>query len=362
MYKTYSKKKFAKKTKPYRKTFRATRGGRGPVASVQKAIMSRMIAQPCTIKWLESLLDPFNGPQDACNPYTPPIFSERNRAWVRSQLSAANFGSDDAAGSAIICARMQPANNQACMTYSTTAGYDSFTDIIGETGQTPTNNNSRYIDSVFLTETGSNQWAPVSLGVRIRYTGPAEKMQGRLFMFESDPHEDQVANEATVLNVMAQNNVIELPITYEWQTLVWSGPVLTNEFNYNTAVDNQAANPYCLVLLLFGVNDTTAQSFAVEYTCNFEVTGVVARSTQMSERDTEGSGNIQSAIINSKRGKSVTGVGGSGASARKPTIWQQAVSQVFPDYATPNPKYGVQWSWLDQGVQLAAAAASDYFL
>jgi len=328
--------------------------------SVQKAIMSRMVAQPCTIKWLGSLLDPFNGPQDACNPYTPPIFSERTRPWGRTQLTTGSFGTDAGAGMAAFVVRMQPASDVAQVLVSATINLDDPADALSIVCVTPRYNNSRYTSTQFSDTSTNMQWAPVSLGVRIRYVGPAESMQGRMFFYESDPHQDVIDNDMTITQVLQQNNAIELPISYEWQTLLWSGPVLTNEFNYNIATANIAANPYCLAVVLVGVNDTAAQAFAIEYVCNVEVSGVYARATQLSERDSEGAGNVQSAVINVRKGKSMTGVGEDGAAVRKPGILQYAFNTIFPDYQTPNPRYGAQWGWLDTGVQYAAQAATDY--
>lgn len=148
---------YGKKT--YRRVNRsaAARYRRGASASnqmykhrLQAAVGLRL--HPCVKKFYEAMFDPFGQHGDACNPFLPPLFSERCHVWMRQAITSANF---NAAGAAFVSGRPLPVNDAGCLRWSTTAAFASMNTSVRNACPRQAFNNSRFnrFDFVFgLTE------------------------------------------------------------------------------------------------------------------------------------------------------------------------------------------------------------------
>jgi len=145
--------------RPLKGRARRITGNKAMPASVQRAVAMNTAAQTCSWKWLRQLLNPFEGPNDACNPYTPPIYSERMRAWLRQGIGSNNF---NAAGNAIVLMRFQPTSDIEMCRLSTTAAYVSGSTAFTTATPTLLTNNSAFTSSQFTDTQSGMQWAPVT--------------------------------------------------------------------------------------------------------------------------------------------------------------------------------------------------------
>jgi len=241
----------------------------------------------CSMLWLRSIINPWSAPIDACNPTTPPIYSERVRAMCRANITAsANSPSGTGTMFAIMC-RFTPANNNSCMRFSDTTAWVTANNVITVLSL-DNNHNGPYAGSDFNVAPLVNMWCPVSMGLRIRYTGTADNMGGSLYFFESPAHRN-VATSGQSLDVINSDPMTVIkPISYDWQSVVWTGPGMPAETQYSNSIeDTTLLNPFCLYI--FGQCATTAGvNFQVEYWTNFEVTGKIARRAILSEFDQTG--------------------------------------------------------------------------
>lgn len=237
---------------------------------------------PCVAKWIESLLNPFTGPMDACNPYTLPCFSERVRVFFRKAISSAVFNT---LGDGLIVMRAAVTTDNAAALLSTTLAYVNDTyDVVSAAVNSQFFLNSPYTASTFSgVPAGGNQWATVSYGFRIRYVGPVDQMQGWYQFLEMPAHLSATTVGYTVEMALAEEGLVQVPISYDWVTCTWSGPQIEAEMQYNTTTAGNTVNPYTLLLKVSGVNNPAAQAFQIEAFHNFEVVGRIARSTFLSE-------------------------------------------------------------------------------
>jgi len=276
-------------------------------------IVSALAAQaPCASDWLRSILAPWSGPLNACNPYLPPVYTERMRAFIRTTTAAAWF---NGSGNAIIVGRPMVANSSPAIYRSTAAGYANDSTDLSTAAPTGINNNSMYVTGDF--GDGLNAAGIVSMGMRIRYIGPAELMQGQYFFYESQAHTD--CSAATITEILAQQACVSLPVSTEWQSIIWSGPQHNSEFAYQSNMSGFPFVAYQLVINIRGVADPLAQFFAVEWFGNFEVLGKTARGAVYSEQNQVAAGVAFEAVQRKAGGTTLTNTPGT-ATNTNPSI------------------------------------------
>jgi len=226
----------------------------------------------------------------------------------RTLLRYANFlclGANDAftaLGMGAVIMRASPANDKTSVYVSDTDVYtDAATLAVGCT--TAYALNSPLTNAMF--GQALLQFGIVSYGLRIKYIGPAQAMTGYYVLYEQPSHSD--VSTMTPTQVMADTGAVVAPVSPDWTSLVWSGPVVSSEYEYNSNPDTWPVKPQ-LCILIRGVgpdNTTGSQNFLIEGFANFELQGSGARGQQYSEFDFEGAGQVSQAIRMRARGGAV---------------------------------------------------------
>lgn len=273
-----------------------TRGAKSPgiKMSPEKALLPFM--KPCTIKWLKSLMSPWDGPAEACNPLTPPIYSQRMRTFCRDLVGDGQFNENSCAA---IVLNPQPANDQYVTFLSTSAAYVSDATDFPTACPLGKLSNSLYPATQFNTD--KLQYAIVSYGIRIKYIGPANLMQGYYSLVECPAHHNLYDSNHTPGDAIKYVNTRTVPISYDWVELTWSGPQNVAETQYYSAAGDPSATAGTafapMALLIRNVVDTSARSFLFETWFNHEIVGEYAVGQQYSEQDVRGGNNILSAML-----------------------------------------------------------------
>lgn len=253
--------------------------------------------KPCTRKWMDSLLDPFGGPADACNPLTPPVFSERLRTFARVTVTSGMF---NAAGNFAAVVFPTPANDTGCLFTSTTAAYAADATAFATACPTANVSNSQFGNINF--SGALSQFAIVSYGLRIRYIGKADIMMGQYVLIESPGHYDIKTATSSPQSVLALDQCRFLPISYDWTTIIWGGPQHPAECCFassSSASGNVVGTnvPSVLTLLIRGVTDANAQTFQMELFMNHEIIGTGSRGQQYSEQDLAGGNDVVAGLL-----------------------------------------------------------------
>lgn len=166
------------------------------------------------------------------------------------------------------------------------------------------NNNAPLTSTDFNATSQANAWGTVYFGLRIRYVGPAQLMQGSMYCIETPRHNSLDNGTTTVSQAIAGDGVLTLPITNEWTTLCWSGPARTEEMSYNSLVTQAGGSgTFSLAFLIEAVTDPLAQLFVVEYSCGFELVGNSARGAQYSEQKAAEAAEAQEKLYRRTAGK-----------------------------------------------------------
>lgn len=183
-----------------------------------------MKLSPCVDKWLKSILNPFDGPLDACNPYCPPVYSERMRLWARFPFIPSDRKSDSVPGLPVPLMVFAAPGSDGWFTVAPPAVAASYS----ETTSFPTYCASAYPNNSPLTTasfSAQNSFAIVSMGLRVRYTGNADSMNGFIGLFEDPNHDNLMATGTYNQQHIHQDSAYKIvPVSTDWVTIVWSGP------------------------------------------------------------------------------------------------------------------------------------------
>jgi len=276
-----------------------------------------MKLSPCVQLWTKSLLDPFTGPLEACNPFAPSVYSERLRLWCRSSFMPSVYASTSSPGTPIpLMLHSTPANDgvflsaAAAGAYATNTSFNSYvTSVIGQ-------NNSPYTESQFSRQ---NQFTIVSMGMRVRYTGTADAMNGFIGIYEDDVHDNLLETNSYSQDIVhAHTGYKIVPVSTDWVEVLWSGPRKTTEFQYNevataTSIYAEHGSADTTTLYMdFNCNDDTP--FLVECFLNIEVTGKLVRGGVWSEQKINDASTAQNAVQHATGG---TGLGGVEAEVKR---------------------------------------------
>lgn len=278
-FQAYVKKKAAKKRgkAPYKKTSGQQYMKPVATASVSGAKTARVstpmtVADRCLVDYTASILDPFNGPE-ACVPVWPSPPSMKIRARSRGTLVVGTTGTG------MITTSLQPGNDasgtgaQICHSDNT---FNVNSIQTSGTGVVQINTNGPFSDGQFGQQDTDLSFRPISLGLRVRYTGTEENRGGSMAAAYSPHHED--LDNAAVGTLLSFDNGQQFPVTREWVTLVWM-PIRHTEVEYFRDQFGTVAENHILGMLITGaLNDT--YDFEVAY--NYEVIGRDARAKTVS--------------------------------------------------------------------------------
>lgn len=243
----------------------------------------------CAQEYLKVTLRPFDTNIMPCNLWAPPITSYRQRGFVRGIITPINFNATPEAGLIVThgwCSDVWVAKLSTAA-YVTTNAMSSFATNI-------TCSNFQYASTQFTSAGNLYQWMPVLTAVRIRYMGPADSMQGVMYVAEHPSHGD--FENFTVAELGTQFYARCVPISNQWTTIVSTGPKNQSELNFQseTGVAPASNTPYFLAITLSGVQ-LAGQYFQYEICFYSEVSGG-ANGNQWSEQDIIGGQRLSQAF------------------------------------------------------------------
>jgi len=207
-------------------------------------LRAAMKLSPCVELWIKSLINPFDGPLNACNPYTPPVYSERLRVWVRFNHTPSTYKSTSVPDTPVpLLLFAGPGSDSPFCMHPLAGAYNTGTSFSAMTLTNHTNN-SPLNNADFQAQ---NSFAIVSMGMRARYVGTADAMNGYIGIFE-DPNHDNLAKTGAYSedHVHGDNAYKIVPVSTDWITILWSGPRtnLQRAIGFSAANDHGAQSEY----------------------------------------------------------------------------------------------------------------------
>lgn len=241
----------------------------------------------CAEKYGLSLMDPFEGPADACMPVTPAMNSRKMRPFVRGQLSTSST-----TGFGFLIANMLAFANNVSTAWKSGATYAGSTLAITGTGVTVLTSNSDMASSAF--GDGLANYRLVSMGMRVRYRGSELNRGGRVVVLEEPDHAQLVG--LTVDQVLAYEKAKEFEVDGKWCTLLFSGPVSPEEYDYQSStVIATISNPY-MAIIVEAASATTSVTYDYEIFWNYELIGPTVRGKTTSDADDVGASVILGSV------------------------------------------------------------------
>jgi len=253
---------------------------------VKKNYASNAVAaglQPCTKKYLDSLIDPASeNSKGACIPSGFPIPSQKVRAHVRGMWATGTTGVG------FITMRPVYASNGIGIYHtSTTSVLTTNTVMISATNQVSplfttlpfdtAQCNSSFVDSRL-----------VSMCLRVRYTGPEETRGGIFSSLEEPDHNDLYAMNLSSMSQYDGYRTIRPSGSGEWFTICYSGPTKQKEVDFTST----AFDPNFLIAIMVQkdvkVPGTGDAQFEYEGWINIEYCGSLPTAKTSSEADTPG--------------------------------------------------------------------------
>ena len=241
---------------------------------------------PCGEKYLDSLLDPFEGPSDACIPNWPSFPSGKIRVFSRGAL---NIGT---AGMGYIVCRGSAASDSACLHYSTPT-YAGTTIANSGTGDAAANPNSGYVAADFVANVSQRL---VSMGIRVRYTGTELNRGGAIYTLEHPEHSTLVGLDVPAAR--AFNSCHGFPVDKDWTQICYM-PIQASEVVYWNGAQtpsppgNASNNAWFMAIL---IQSTAGNSFEFEWFANYEVIGSTVRDKTPSDTDIVGLGVVTGSL------------------------------------------------------------------
>lgn len=305
-------------------------------------------------------MDPFEGPADACMPVTPAMNSRKMRPFVRGQLSTSST-----TGFGFLLANMLAYANNNTTAYKTGATYAASVLATSGTGVTALTSNSDVASTGF--GDGLANYRLVSMGMRVRYRGSELNRGGRVVVLEEPDHSS--LNGLTVDQVLAYEKAKEFEVDGKWCTLLFSGPVSPEEYDYQNASNLPTiSNPY-MAIIVEAASATTSVTFDYEIFWNYELIGPTVRGKSASDADDVGTSVILGSV-RSLNGSSfdsshpmVSQTGRSGTNSAKSAALLAAHVQRYAEknhssWITSAVNFGKKaLPYIEKGVQVAEAVA-----
>jgi len=364
--------------RPYRKAakrfYRATSHTAGASAA-GRLVVKRIAAaventySPCVDKWLALVMDPFEGPADACNPFLPPVYSERIRVFARYNVNLNDLDSTTQPNQGVAILQAGPGNDNAFMLFSgdTTTNWtvnSRFVDYCGAAaGGTSVQNNSPFVNTNF--QDGTNYFGIVGMGLRVRYIGSSDAMGGMIGIWEPEGHQAAAASSMSLTNMVKSTKFRWHPVSREPVCVLWTGPQRPAEFEYGptgTLIAGQVSNSgnnesVSLIMYLQGTGQTGGDQFLFEGFYTYEVTGALARGIQFSEADAKGAAKAQQNLLKAGKGMTIGGTASSMGIIARQARGRSAgynPARPLPDTFSYDPRldersYVPQWAQKEMG-------------
>lgn len=245
----------------------------------QMLVGQQKMEESCAKDYFQSLLDPYNA-NPCCLPLFPALPSLKGKCWIKGTLSTG------AAGSAFIQVNPTLANDatlaQGCAAivsnvswgFGRTATAAERTVVTG--GLSGLNFNSPYTVAMLAT-VGGVEWRVVSLGIRVRYTGPEIERGGTIYCLEDPDHMD-LQNESPP-TLMAFPKCYRSQVNRDWVTCNWV-PKRATEVEYTSNYSYTIMRWPLLVYIQAASN--TSVTYEYEITMNYESIGSYVPTRTMS--------------------------------------------------------------------------------
>lgn len=258
-------------------------GGTGPGSREHPGFLlqnQRAMQDECAKSYFQSLLDPYDSPP-GCLPIFPALPSLKGKCWVKGTMSS-GIGS-----TAFISVHPQIANdttiaNSRSVIWSNSNWAPARSPTIAErtlstAGIDTANFNSPFTYSQFNTGSGAVEWRPVSIGVRVRYSGTELNRGGTIYAIEEPDHMD--LNNEGVAGLMAYPKCYRAHVTREWTTCNWL-PKRATEVEY-TALSYYKNLSFPLMIMIVAPTADPA-SYDFEVVMNYEAIGYQVPTRTMS--------------------------------------------------------------------------------
>jgi len=119
-----------------------------------------------------------------------------------------------------------------------------------------------------------NNWAPVSLGIRVMYNGTADKFGGHIAFFEESSHRNLDVAAYTPNSIANSLNYVRRPLHEGVNDFVWSGPRAPAEVTYAGTFNAANAPKMMMVVITLPTNAAGgAGGYAVDIVANMEIVG-----------------------------------------------------------------------------------------
>lgn len=238
---------------------------------------------PCAEKYYDSLLDPFDGPADACVPILPSFPSQKLRVFSRGSFATSSANSN---GFVFMSPTASNDGQGAFKTGSTFAGTTLSNGVTGVSQVLMAN--SPFTASDF--SSGYVQARCVSAGLRVRYSGTKMNAGGTVYILEHPNHQTLVGYDTAAM--MALDRCLREPLsdTGAWHTVCWA-PVDQDEMDYLAASNPAASTAYPLAI--FVVSATAGVTLDYEVFANWEIIGSKARGLTKNSADPTGLALVQ---------------------------------------------------------------------
>lgn len=308
---SFLNKSYGRKAYAARKFYRPTKGRIAKWATgksgYKKQAMAVRVLEPaisqCAKEWMASLLNPFSGPE-ACNPYAPPLYTQRMRSITETSITATGCTPNGTGNTVVIACRWGIASDLATIVISGNSGWSDashFTaavnDVFNDSTQVPPSN----VPFQASDYTGSAMsWTPVSLGLRFQFICPATQFGGVVTLHETAGHTGIVNNAILSLGqIRSDVRSRKMSIKPGWNSMVWTGPQNQYETQYNaSAAVETFPNMSSLIMIidLPSAASTFNMNINIQAYTNWEAIGDKANQCKYSIQDIPGAGKVEQTL------------------------------------------------------------------
>lgn len=272
---------------------RSRRQARGAVRS-----QPAMTVDPCTAKYAQALVEPWDSPPGACLPAAFPVPSGRRKLFARFTVATSSGGFGFIAISPGRCVSndgggvLGPPQTTASIYYSA-AAYAGNT--LAFTTAT-TGCNAVYLNSDYgSTDTGI-KYRLVSIGVKITNTTTALNTGGVAYCLVEPDHKNLGAASEADLAKYDQCRVAPISLDCPQVTLLGGNPTDPAEMEFNpmpSAVPSFPWEQYCMAVIL---RTSAVSNFYVDVTAHVEYIGTSVRSKEVDNASVAGLSAVSSAF------------------------------------------------------------------
>lgn len=233
--------------------------------------------EDCSRDYAISLLDPY-GSIPCCLPTFPALPSQKLKGWVRGTVMVGQASAGFVLAQPL-CVNNLTSGSGTAVVYTNSSYPFGRTPTLAELyaptlmgGLTAANFNSPFTVTNFdVNNVGAVEWRPVSLGIRVRYSGTELNRGGTIFLIEEPDHQEFIAEDTTTISKF--KNCLRVPVTRSWATVNWI-PKRSTELEYTGQMyysgPSGGVSKYGLLILFTG---TPGNTFDFEVCMNYEAIG-----------------------------------------------------------------------------------------